>query len=251
MSITYLNMSSEKISKETIKRKIRELRKELKYTQQEFADYARFPLITIQKWESKKNNTAPDTDSLIQLCNAFGVDMDFFTGRIDAHDRDTSFVMNYTGLSEETVLKLQEIKRKHPDALQILDLLLQSDSIPDNYSRQDYSRPSSFDGTFFLQSIVNYFRDRQLLEIYEGYFENKSVVYKWDDESYKPNKKSIDSVLIDQLIKTRERKDVEEFHLTNDILKLSNIIYNQFEKISPINSAGVDTDQRIEIKKIK
>lgn len=249
MSKTYSNMYFDKISKETIKRKIKELRKELKYTQEEFADNAGFPLITIQNWESRKKSTAPDTDSLIQLCNAYGVDMDYFTGRIEAHNRDIHFVMNNTGLSEGAVLKLQELKRKHPDALQILDLVLQSDSIPDNYSKQDYSRLSSFDGIFFLQSIVNYFRDRQLLDIYTGYFEDKSIVYKLDDPSYKPDKKRINSGVIKRLHETRERKDIEEFHITHDILKLSNVIYNQFVKFSPINAASIDLNQRIEIKK--
>ena len=44
-------------------------------------------------------------------------------------------------------------------------------------------------------------------------------------------------------------QDIEEFHITHDILKLSNVIYNQFVKFSPINAASIDLNQRIEIKK--
>lgn len=241
---TYSNMHKDAISKMTIKKKIRTLRKELKLTQGAFAEKAGFPRITIQTWESKINDTIPDTQSLIQLCNTYGVDLDYFTDRISAHDRDIDFIMKYTGLSEKSVLKLQEMKRFHPSALNVLDALLQSDSEENNNLRL-----SSDSGMYFLQSIALYFFDRQAIDILNGYSKGKYSAYSIKDSSIIPNSKKLERAVVRRLIDLHDRKDLEEFKLSKDIFALLDKMYGYFKAKDSIAGVPIDNDKHIEIGK--
>ena len=237
-------MQNEEISKMTIKKKVKSLRKELKLTQEAFGNKAGFPLITIQKWESKKNDTIPDTSSLIQLCNTFGVDFDYFTGRISAHDRDVDFIMKYTGLSEKAVLRLLEMKRSHPSALNVLDALLQSDSEDNNL------RLSSENGMYFLQSIALYFFDRQAIDILKGYSKGKYNAYCIKDSSVIPHSKKLEKAVVSKLIDLHERKDLEEFKLSKDIFVLLDKMYDYFKAKESMTGITIDRENHIEIGKI-
>lgn len=236
MKNTYSNMYNESVVIPTIKKKIRELRKEAGLTQRTFAERAGIAHITIQKWESDKNNIIPDVVSLVKLCNAYHVDFDYFTGRLDAHDRDTDFVMEYTGLSEKAVLKLAEMKRSHYDATRVLDHLLQIEARRDSYT----GRLSAQDGMFFLQSIANYFAERQLTDLFYDHFAGNTIVCDLrGNPAQDPDQKPDESEVMSYCMKLEKQKDITEFHISKDLPVILDTIYDAFKKQTPINAASI------------
>lgn len=236
MKNIYSNMYDESVVIPTIKKKIRDLRKENGLTQKEFADQAGIALITIQKWESKKDNGAPDVASLLKLCNAYHVDLDYFTGRLDAHDRDTDFVMEYTGLSEKAVLKLAEMNRSHYDATRVLDHLLQIEARRDSYT----GRLSAQDGMFFLQSIANYFAERQLIDLFHEYSAGNAVERdRLGQPLQEPVSLAAKMSVMSYCSDHEKQKDIMEFHVQKDLFALLDTIYDSFSKQIPIDGAGI------------
>lgn len=63
--------------KNTIAKNLVELRKRYKYTQQDLADILKYSDKAISKWE--KGDSLPDIEILYQICNIYGVTLDYLT----------------------------------------------------------------------------------------------------------------------------------------------------------------------------
>lgn len=64
---------------------------------------------TISRW--KKGQSVPDIDSLLSICNLCDVDIDYLLGNMEnCKTRDTQFIHDKTGLSEEAIQTLTKYK---------------------------------------------------------------------------------------------------------------------------------------------
>ena len=76
----------------------------------------------------EKGERAPDIDTLNIIANYFGVSADYLLGRTDEKTADTDLqgVLNYTGLSEQSVNIITS-----GDNATVINQLLETDSFPD------------------------------------------------------------------------------------------------------------------------
>lgn len=70
---------------------------------------------TISAWESGKRK--PSLDLLEKLSDLFECDLDYLTGRYEYKTRGHTDIYEKTGLSEEAIKSLSEIKSKHDTVL--------------------------------------------------------------------------------------------------------------------------------------
>lgn len=132
--------TNKKSCAETIRENIKNLRNEKGLTQEGFAEKIGANMYTVSAWERGKAN--PTIESLIDICNAFGCDLDYLAGRISGRTHDSSFVMDYTGLTETAVDFIRGLDKKQ---LYILNLLLCNESGLSNmlqniYEGREYAR---------------------------------------------------------------------------------------------------------------
>ncbi len=90
--------------------RIKKIRKDKGYTQQAFADMLNVHIKTVQGWEKDKDATLPDLENLLILCEKFGYDLDYITGRIDEPTHDIGYIKSLTGLSVEAIKILMKSK---------------------------------------------------------------------------------------------------------------------------------------------
>lgn len=117
-------------TKSYIGRRIKERRKQLGLTQKELAakinpgiEIEDAPHTQITNWENGVR--APETESLIRLCNALNCDIDYLLGAIDVPRRAVYDVKEQTGLSDSAVHSLVVAKQQNYIAgLDILSALL-------------------------------------------------------------------------------------------------------------------------------
>ena len=93
-----------------IPKKITDLRKMHFKSAQAFADALCVSLKTVQGWEKKENPKLPTLENLIAICELFGFDLDYFTGRLEQPTHDIQFIHEKTGLSVEAIRKLMDSK---------------------------------------------------------------------------------------------------------------------------------------------
>lgn len=111
---------------------LKELRKKAGYkTQEIFANAFGRSLDTIQNWEQGK--TWPPVNDFIELCDFFGCDMDYLTGRIEQKTHNMDYLCAETGLSAEAVDALKAIRKgtMGGDDLRIVSEILKSPKLPD------------------------------------------------------------------------------------------------------------------------
>lgn len=70
----------------TLGKRIRELRKAKKWTQQELANKLELDRTTISKWE-RQGGSEPDNMTIAKLADIFGVSTDYLLGRTDSPKR--------------------------------------------------------------------------------------------------------------------------------------------------------------------
>lgn len=71
--------------KRTIAKNLAELRKQKKYTQQDVGNLVQYSDKAVSKWE--KGESLPDIDVLYQLCNIYGVTLDYLTHEGSIEDK--------------------------------------------------------------------------------------------------------------------------------------------------------------------
>lgn len=71
--------------KKIIAKNLTELRKSKKYTQQDIGDMVQYSDKAVSKWE--KGESLPDIDVLYQLCNIYGVTLDYLTHEGSTEDK--------------------------------------------------------------------------------------------------------------------------------------------------------------------
>jgi len=101
--------------------RIKALRKAAGLTQEQFAAAADMSLCSIRKYEQGKS--IPDLYALCKICDFFKCDMDYLSGKYDAHERSTQEIMNRIGLSEDAVDKLSmlTLATKSDNSQQLLE----------------------------------------------------------------------------------------------------------------------------------
>lgn len=80
-------------------------------------------LESVRNWE--QGRSVPEWGTVTTICNMFGCDMDALFGNISHSTHDLEFICNETGLSENSVQKLQYLK-KHTKRTKVIDFLLNS-----------------------------------------------------------------------------------------------------------------------------
>ncbi len=76
-----------------IARNLVELRKSKKYTQQDLAEILQYSDKAISKWE--KGDSLPDIEVLYQICNLYGVTLDFLTHEGSIEDKKEYIIPKY------------------------------------------------------------------------------------------------------------------------------------------------------------
>ena len=79
--------------KQIIARNLVELRKSKKYTQQELAELLQYSDKAISKWE--KGDSLPDIEVLYQICNLYGVTLDFLVHEGSIEDKKEYVIPKY------------------------------------------------------------------------------------------------------------------------------------------------------------
>ena len=84
-----INMSD---LKQLIAQNLVELRKSRKYTQQDIANMVQYSDKAVSKWE--KGESLPDIEVLYQICNIYGVTLDYLT-HDGSYDEKKEYTINY------------------------------------------------------------------------------------------------------------------------------------------------------------
>ena len=79
--------------KQIIARNLVELRKSKNYTQQDLANILKYSDKAISKWE--KGDSLPDIEVLYQICNIYGVTLDFLTHEGSIDDKKEFIIPKY------------------------------------------------------------------------------------------------------------------------------------------------------------
>ena len=79
--------------KAIIARNLVELRKSKKYTQQDLAEILQYSDKAISKWE--KGDSLPDIEVLYQICNLYGVTLDFLTHEGSLEEKKEYIIPKY------------------------------------------------------------------------------------------------------------------------------------------------------------
>ena len=93
---------------------IRNLRKQAGKSQEYIAEKLNVNPQAVKAWESyhPKTRSSPKLENLLAMCDLFGCDLDYLTGRIQETTHDISFIHEYTGLSEAAIKKISSDKDK-------------------------------------------------------------------------------------------------------------------------------------------
>ncbi len=114
--------------------KIKELRKDKKWTQAKMASALGYSLKEYQSWE--RGERCPSIIALPKIAETFGVSCDHLLGLIGEKNHDLQFIRDCTGLSENSIGFLSEMTHSHTEddrrKLEVINLLL-DDSNPENY----------------------------------------------------------------------------------------------------------------------
>ncbi|MBQ3253261.1 MAG: helix-turn-helix transcriptional regulator [Acholeplasmatales bacterium] len=79
--------------KQTIGKNLTELRKRKKYTQQDLGNVLQYSDKAISKWE--KGDSLPDIETLYQICNLYGVTLDYLTHEGAYEDKKEFLIPQY------------------------------------------------------------------------------------------------------------------------------------------------------------
>lgn len=103
--------------------RIKQLRAEKKYSQQQLADRIKVARSTIAMWET--GGSEPDNTTLLQLADIFGVSTDYLLGKTDEKKADTS-----EDVSAEFLASLS------PETQKIYALIQQLNDLPEQTRRE-------------------------------------------------------------------------------------------------------------------
>ena len=85
---------------------IKRARKEAGYTQATLAEKLSIHIKSVMNWE--QGIATPSLDMLLKLCDLYGCDLDYLTGRIDCKTHSVQDISEYTGLTEKTIETLHD-----------------------------------------------------------------------------------------------------------------------------------------------
>ena len=153
--MSYVNTEFNEIKQETIAENIKNLRGGL--SRKKFEEEYDIPEDSVYDWE--KRGKMPQLSNLIDLCNKFGCDLDYLTGRIKAKTHDADFVMQYTGLSEDAVNALHEMSAEDTA---IIDAFIRV------CHDQKESLKSTGHGYPFINGLSFYLQNRACLNVLEA-----------------------------------------------------------------------------------
>ena len=93
-------------------------------TQGEFSEKLGVPLNTYKKWE--QGAKLPSKTNMKKIIDLTGCDPEYFSGEIDQKNYDIQFICENTGLTGPAVEMLQNISRKSPETLEVLNYILET-----------------------------------------------------------------------------------------------------------------------------
>lgn len=93
-----------------------------KFTQENLAEALDISVESVRDWEQGRR--PPNGENLFRLCDLYGCDMDYLTGRIECSTHDIQFIHDQTGLSESAICKLHEQQLLKHNTSEILSRLI-------------------------------------------------------------------------------------------------------------------------------
>lgn len=111
-------------TKQILSQKVKSLRKEQNFSQDQLADMAQVSRKTIADIENEKCNRMPSIENLIKISEALGVTTDLLLGFSDKENKTLeSNIKSYLGLEEEAISYLRSLKTiSSNDSQEKLDL---------------------------------------------------------------------------------------------------------------------------------
>ena len=98
-------------TKQILSQKVKSLRKEQNFSQDQLADMAQVSRKTIADIENEKCNRMPSIENLIKISEALGVTPDLLLGFSDKENKNLeSNIKSYLGLEEDAILYLRSLK---------------------------------------------------------------------------------------------------------------------------------------------
>lgn len=105
-------MSKYKFDTKKIKIRLKELRRSKKLTQAKFAEMINRGTGTsrtaVTTWENVNNETLPDIQTLMDICNVFDCDFEYLFGKSDIKSQDHQTISNVLHISEESINTLKD-----------------------------------------------------------------------------------------------------------------------------------------------
>lgn len=100
--------------------------KEAGMTRPEFCDLLGVKSATIDKWINLSDNRAPTCENLLKVANAMGCTVDYLIreGAPESREPDITNAAACTGLSENAVKRLRQLKEIFPSEAAVIDTLL-------------------------------------------------------------------------------------------------------------------------------
>ncbi len=94
-------------------------------SQKEIAELIGVSRATVAFYEDGTRH--PNADTLKKMSDLFGVSMDYLTGVTNAKDRneDIQAMSAYTGLSDQALYKLNQLKRENSESIRVLNYLIE------------------------------------------------------------------------------------------------------------------------------
>jgi len=153
---------------------------------------------TIKNYENANHPGSPNLDIVINLCEILGCDIDYLVGKIECKEHDTQFIQNRTGLSENAIDSLMQIKSVHDlflghkkaknDKLEIINLMLADKKnglssfldILTGFCRFDVSNAENQMYTVDSNGIT-YFRGKETISCEGVYYNPKQAHFYLED----------------------------------------------------------------------
>ena len=147
--------------------------KEAGMTRPEFCDLLGVKSSTIDKWINLSDNRAPTCENLLKVANAIGCTVDYLIreGAPESREPDITNAAACTGLSENAVKRLRQIKEVFPSEAAVIDTLLSMEL--EISSSEDFSSGSGICHPGVLMAIADYLD--KAAEMRNKFFENDFI----------------------------------------------------------------------------
>lgn len=170
-----------------IGRRIRELRTNKKISQIILANYIGYDSRTVRKFE--KGQSIPPLGTMLRLCNFLECELGYLLGEFDQRTRSATDIQRETGLSENAINKLKELK-------ELDDMRLRNHALRVKLAESAQEDADTFDMTrkpFITADLLSYIIESDKFRILRGTIEAR-INHVEDDKRFDPSFQSKDDL---------------------------------------------------------